>query len=92
MVLPAWLSTTFQTAGVQTAPRVFLVPQGYGFPTARNLGEFEVTQGMSRSDGSVDDFLHDLGAITGAKVRQIDGTSLEVETETEREWDKDRRP
>lgn len=64
----AWPSAAFQTAGVKTAPRVFLVPEGQSFPTARNLGEFEVTQGLSRSDGSVDDFLHDLEAITGAKV------------------------
>ncbi|CAM9974131.1 unnamed protein product [Scytosiphon promiscuus] len=61
--------TTFSNFGVQTAPRMFLVPSRKNFPTTpENLAEFEVTQGMSRADGSVDDFLHDLGAITGAQV------------------------
>lgn len=61
-------SETFGRHGLQSAPRMFLMPQGKNFPPKEYIGDFEVTRGMSRSDGSVDDFLHDLGAITGAEV------------------------
>ncbi|CAM9818866.1 unnamed protein product [Pylaiella littoralis] len=68
-------SETFGRHGLQSAPRMFLMPQGKSFPPKEYIGDFEVTRGMSRSDGSVDDFLHDLGAITGAEVLLLPDTS-----------------
>ncbi|CAM9283828.1 unnamed protein product [Ectocarpus sp. 13 AM-2016] len=60
--------TTFGNLGVNTAPRVFVVPRGTSFPQARGIADFEATNTLSRSDGMIDKYLDILGKVTGARV------------------------